>query len=44
LEYLTPASDVLKSVNVIGRAFQYVDDCYNVVAASYNLLDSTPAK
>jgi hypothetical protein len=44
LEYLTPSSDVLKSVNMIDRAFQYVDGCYNVAAAAYNLLDSTPAE
>jgi hypothetical protein len=27
---------------VIDRAFQYVDDCYNIVVAACNLLDSTP--
>jgi hypothetical protein len=41
LEYLTPSFDVLKSVNVIDRAFQYVDDCYNIAAATYNFLDNT---
>jgi hypothetical protein len=40
LEYLTPSSDVLKSVNVIDRVFHYVD-CYNVAAPAYNFLDST---
>jgi hypothetical protein len=42
LEYLTPSSDVLKSVNVTDRAFQYDDGGYNVVVAAYNLLDNTP--
>jgi hypothetical protein len=41
LEYLTPSSDVLKYVNVTDRAFQYDDGCYNVVAATYSLLDVT---
>jgi hypothetical protein len=44
LEYLTPSSDVLKSVSVIDRAFQYDDGCYNVVATAYNLLGITPAE
>ena len=42
MEYVTPSSDVLKSVNVTDRAFQYVDGCYNVAVAAYNLLDNIP--
>jgi hypothetical protein len=52
LELATPGLGVyfnsflrlLKSVNMIDRAFHYDELSYNKAAAAYNLLGSTPAQ
>jgi hypothetical protein len=37
--YFNPFLRLLRSVNVIDRAFHYVDVGYNNIVAAYNLLD-----